>query len=320
MRGLITFGVPLLAALALFTHPAPADACSGCSQPGLVPGPDGTVAPINALGVLWGPYPITQPLGDDDLPRLFEVGSGLELALEQVPLGPDIYLVPGAALELGESYRFEVPESGCVEATSRTLVAGEPLEFPAGLGVLTATEPSSAPITLAGGVGCSEQVDVVYVRVELELVPALAPFEELLMYETYVDGERWRPTVGSFDEPAPGETWRGRGVDLIYATCNDGVGGSAEPHLVQMRARLAGAPEIAIETEPIEVVLNCATEDMGESETGGETGDGPGADEDSGCSCSSAGDSGRAGLLGLLMLLGLPMLGRNRTHRSSCSP
>jgi hypothetical protein len=49
----------------------------------------------------------------------------------------------------------------------------------------------------------------------LELNPELAPFTDLLMYETLVDGKPWTHETSLGDPPVVGRSWVGRGVDKL---------------------------------------------------------------------------------------------------------
>lgn len=75
----------------------------------------------------------------------------------------------------------------------------------------------------------------------MELNPELAPFTDLLMYETLVDGKPWTHETSLGDPPVVGRSWVGRGVDKLLTLCEAGGGGKVVRQM-QMRARIPGLP------------------------------------------------------------------------------
>ncbi|MCX4245539.1 hypothetical protein [Paraliomyxa miuraensis] len=270
MRG----SLPLVCAVLVLSIEGIAHACSGCPEPGIAP--ELPQVPVNALGVLWGPYP-SMERGD---PVLTDLDTMLTIPLETFEIGPDVYLHPAQPVEIGHAYHFATPGKCMPMGPEHVLVAGDPIEVPeVPLGTLAATAPVLGSVSRPADISCSESVDAMVVDVTLALDPALEPLADLLMYETYVDGMRWRPITGYFSEPAPGESWVGRGEDRIYAICIDGEGGSPTPRVVQMRARIAGFPEVTFDSDELEIVLDCQSDagsSSGADGSGGETGEGSG--------------------------------------------
>jgi hypothetical protein len=112
---------------------------------------------------------------------------------------------------------------------------------------------------------CTTEIDAAQAIVTLELAPAAAAWEPLLLYETLVDGLPWAASRDAGVTIAPGESWEGRGADRLYAACPPGGGGypgiayGLEPgtHSVQMRAQILGTDRW-IESDTIEIDLRCS--------------------------------------------------------------
>jgi hypothetical protein len=302
--------VPSLALGLLLVAEPRAQACSGCSNPSRVAPPGGTAMPANAIGIAWAP---SSELPAGTLPVLYDEASGQALPVESIPIGGLVYVRPMDAAEAGKSYRFETPPDSCSNGRDVTLDATQTAIVPSvSLGALVATAPTLGEVSVPADVTCSEDVEAVFVDIELQLPAELQPFVDALMYTTYVDGEPWSHTPAYFHELRPGSSWTGRrGGDRLLALCIDGQGGSPEPHSVQMVARIVGAPQTAYESETIEVILDCSmipeSGTDGGTDTGGDTDTAGGADGGgSGCACHVDGGSGMPMLLPtMLALLGL---------------
>jgi MYXO-CTERM domain-containing protein len=322
--------VPSLAlGLVLAVEPT-AHACSGCADRSRVAPSSGTALPANALGIAWNP---SSSVPEGELPVLYDVDSGQPLAVETLDVWPLVFVYPMDGAVPGQSYRFELPADDCSStgATVR-LEATEPVALPeVSLGTLAAEDATLGDVPVPADLSCTEDVEGVRVDIDLQLSPELQPFSDALMYETYVDGERWSHDPAYYHEFVPGSSWNGqRGSDRLVELCFDGVGGSPEPRTVQMVARVAGAPEIAYESNTVEVVLDCSMVPA-TGETDGATGadgssgtdDGTsGADagatdgDDGGCACNVDGRPTTPGLL-LAMLAFLGLASRRRTLQSS---
>ncbi len=317
---------PLLAAfvsaVALLQVESVAQACSGCSGAAVAP-EDGTVMPVNAVGVRWH----AAGAAIDDV-VLLDVEANVELAISSEENGW-IDLRPAQPLEPNKTYRFEFPGTECGPAFSRTYSTGPSAELVATeLGALMAEPPVQGNIPVPESVTCTDDVDAVSVRVELELDPQLEPFADVLMYETLVDGERWAHDPMFFAPAQVGRSWVGRGVDVIFATCPNGNsdGVSIGPHQVQMRAQIPGLPGALLESDIIEIVLECETpEETGEDDADSyESGDFvvPVDEPDprqAGCGCSSADGRSPATLATPLLLL-LALRRSSQPRRSGRAP
>jgi hypothetical protein len=265
----------LLAVCALFaawSAPAVADACSPspCDFGTSVPG-DMAVVPANLPGVFWR----TDDGVDADVEsvRLVRLADDQDIPLEVVALGNGRHevkiletLVPEAAhaLVLGSVCQGTGLADETAPLFELTTTAEQPL--PDDLGALNASSTQHGSLGLASiDGGCAAPVASAYVDVEVTLSAAVLPWTDVLVYETLVDGKLWRPSGFLPALPPEGESWLGRGVDRVFATCEvnpdvveDGVAEGL--HEVQMRARIP-ASGITLTTAKVEVLLTCLDPD-----------------------------------------------------------
>ncbi len=320
--------LPLLVGLTLWSIDTAAHACSGCFSPSLRSPAENTEVPANALGLFWATYGMYSA----DTATLTDLDTGMEIPLNSDETGTT-HLYPAQPAEAGHQYRFTVPQDcrggGATDNTvERTLIATAPVTLPAtGLGTLVASEPSLRTVPIPADVSCSESTDAVAVDVTLELSPELLPFADVLMFYTYVDGERWGHLPGYFADSPPGESWQGRGEDRLFELCNEeGEGGSPALRTVQFEALVPGNPGVSFLSTEVDIVLDCQMAAVGDgsgtegeatgggtggsgSDGGGDAGQGPG---EGGCSCRSA--AGSKGSPDWLMLLGIVAIARRRTR------
>ncbi len=67
---------------------------------------------------------------------------------------------------------------------------------------------------------CSVAVDAAQTAVSLELPRELERWSDVLLVTTTIDrGEIWRPQRSLCSRVAPGESWTGRGTELVFAAC-----------------------------------------------------------------------------------------------------
>jgi MYXO-CTERM domain-containing protein len=298
-----------------------AQACSGCFDPADWAPNFEAVMPANVVGIVWIPHS-SAPAGV--LPLLFDADTNEELATQAVEVGGRVFVYPMEAAEAGRSYVFEIPDDACHSSPTTTIEATESVELPeVSLGILVASPPTLGGVPVPADVSCTEDVDGVRADIELKLSAELAPFADALLYETYVDGEQWGHTPQYYDDTRVGSSWWGRGRDRLVELCIDGVGGSPEPHTVQMKARVIGDADLLYASNTVEVILDCSmvplegeTDDTAgtgedtDSSSGGEGGfDGGGGE--GGCACRVEGGS-RAPALLLAMLTVLGLVSRRR--------
>ncbi len=290
------------ALVAAWTASPVTNACAppACEVGTQVPG-DLSSVPANLPGVFW------------------HTDEGVDATLESVRLVrvADDYEVPLALVVLGDGrHEIELLEplapdaahtlilgsvcggSGLADDSARQIALETMGERPlpdGSLGELIAGELQHGPLGLASiGGGCSESIESAYVDVAVTLDAVVSPWKDALVYETRVDGSLWSP-VGFLPLPPPeGESWLGRAVDRVFATCEDGqdlvdLGLGEGTHEVEIRARIPGT-DITLASTRAEVLLSCA-------ESGSTSGDGTstgatstGEDPTAGSASSGGGD------------------------------
>lgn len=270
---LLTLGLVLLAL------PAPSRACSEpvCQNGFLVPAGSARV-PANAPGFWWrgsreggaeadAAVRVWQASGDAgevelDLVRTFRaaaVGSTGEQSAPGVLLG--------VALAADQRLRVEAADTcaiGGYRPFAASIEVTDAAPVPATLGALSATTPRRGPLTIAhDGGGCSREADVVYADVSLSLNAQAAPWADLLLYETLVDGQPYRPADSMIHTPPPHESWQGRGRDRLFVVCDPSAGDAggllAGAHEVQLVGRLPGS-DARIVSDTVQVTLRCPAE------------------------------------------------------------
>lgn len=268
---------PLLAlalAVALpLVAPRLAAACSPlpCWPGSFLPG-DGAHVPANLPGLIWRPMRPLDGAGTAD-PSQVVLATTADPATP-IPFtataltGGDYLLVPQGPLVAGTSYVL-VDHTTC-EATgahgpSVTFTATATAPEPAELGALAASDDGIGSLTL-GTVSGSCSSDVSADRATITLAPSAdaAPWLDVIEFETRVDGHEWGSSDNLDEVDPPGQSWQGRGRDLLYEVCetmDDGVsaGLAAGTHQVELRATLPGS-QAEIASAPIDVTLACAPE------------------------------------------------------------
>jgi len=94
---------------------------------------------------------------------------------------------------------------------------------------ILASEQARAVLSVENGASCSILVDATQIALALELPAELSWWNDVLLFTTNVDGEVWRPRTSVCSEIAPGESWMGRGADLVFASCTDSLPRSSRP-------------------------------------------------------------------------------------------
>lgn len=310
------------ASAALLCAPHPADACSAlpCIDAYTYPA-EGEVIPSNAPALVYRgsaifpeappPVELTDANGTPVPFVLAESGVGLG-SWSVTPAAP---LAEGAYTLSSEEACFGEP--GGVETTFRV---GPPAMLPTQLGNLAGVDARTGALEIEASAQCSERVSTVSIPLELTLDAGAAPWAPLLMYRTVVDGLPWRPKSAAPQVLPVGGSWRGRGVDEIYAHCEPLPAGTANygltegEHTVVMEATLPGT-SLLLQSPPLQVTLRCPTGgiDAGAAPDASFTSDGgpgPGlsgmgelVEGEDGCRCADATDG--LPILGLLGLLGL---------------
>jgi MYXO-CTERM domain-containing protein len=176
----------------------------------------------------------------------------------------DYLIIPAQPLVAGTSYLLR-DDNMCFGSAgpSAIFTAGPAVPLPtAPLGTLHAVERDVAELEVStSGGSCSSMIQADQATIDLELDPAVAPWLPVLHFETLVDGQPWHRQTRLNVRGAPGASWRGRGVDLVYELCRSDdpwarTGLTSGRHLVAMRATLPGTA-IIMETAPAAIELAC---------------------------------------------------------------
>ena len=260
----------LLASLALTTLAAssrPADACGPppCWPGAFVPGHNATI-PENAPGLYWRPSVRDLRRADPSTVRLVRYGDTTPIPVTPVAQGDDWVLVPQAPLVAGTQYVLEESQECNGGPGARAVfTVGPSAPLPTTLGRITYNgHAQPTELEVAAGGSCSLLVDVEYILAYVDRSPDVAPWKDLLLYETLVDGAPWRNQTSLNVLPEPGASWRGRGEDLLYRICEPSThtlspGLAPGSHEVAFRATLPGA-QLTLETPADRIEVMCSGE------------------------------------------------------------
>jgi hypothetical protein len=306
----------LLAVIAAIGAAAPSDA-EACSPPPCWAGhftpADGATVPASLPAIYWDPSFGSGASSPDPSKVVLTRASapGVELPFTATPHPGGFLLVPAQPLMPGEQYVL-VDQSTCGSAPigpSGTFLVASAAPLPASLGTLVESVNRVGPLQVAAGGACTTEVDAHQIGIELQLSAEAAAWRDVLHFETLVDGRAWRASRTP-DSPPPGESWRGRGVDLVYRVCAPGDDVAAEgltegAHEVVMRATLPGTATV-VQSSALTVHIQCGAGS-------------PGSDAGGGCDAGGAGSSGGlllGGLGGLAAIAGVRRSGRWKSRAS----
>jgi uncharacterized protein (TIGR03382 family) len=295
----------ILAAVVFASLCAPriSDACSPprC-RVGVITPAHGATVPANLPGIYVVPVE-SFGSGDADPAKIklaVSTSSDVPLAAT-VTRQPDgaFLVIPDQPLVAGTSYNVtDANACGADYGTEVTFTAGPAVALPTTLGELTASDGGTSQLGVATSSGsCTTMVTAAKDSLDLTLAADAQPWLAALYFETFVDGQLWRAASSATSQTAPGESWTGRGVDLVYSICateDDGAspGVAAGMHTVTMRGSLPGSTTTVMSTTAT-IDLQCG--DVGEE------------DDDSG-GCSTSSGAGAA----WLVLGFVPLVARRR--------
>jgi len=282
----------LASALVALTHSVRAEACS-CVDEAVneVQTGDGDI-PANAGGIVWWfNRGYVRTLEDAPREPVQDVAAAAAAALQQLNTLVSLQRWDGAAFQnvatqvesfdskaylirpaepwsAGERYRLGI-DAGTeyAEPPTRTRVS----EFE----IVPALQPDPNPQLLAleelqagplpfmvGDGSCGATRDAVYIDIDFPTPEGAENWpRELLLYDTYVDGDHWSHFTSFCDDLEPGSSWFSRTGDRLIAKCDERKGGrglSRGSHQVRMEARLAGT-DLVFSTEVVNVELYCPT-------------------------------------------------------------
>jgi hypothetical protein len=234
------------------------------------------VVPANLPGFSWQPTRPHNPLSDifvivgadggaPELQLTVSADAGPPVALRLEPeTNATLRLIPSTALRPGLTYTFHdagaCDRFGSIPDTF-TFTTTEAAPLPTALGELSVTAVTTAPLELAGGAGCSEQIISARAEVSLTLSASAKPWKDAFVYSTWVDGQPWTAETELLVFNPHGESWVGRGRDLVYSACEEtdeaSPGLSQGPHSIELRAALPGT-ELELRSDPVMVALRCS--------------------------------------------------------------
>lgn len=301
----------IIAAASLLAAPALACQAFSCGPDHYLPG-DGAIVPANLLGIFYW----EDSWDHDPELELVVIENGTpagEINLSEVT---DDFFEFEAPLVVGESYRlrgfnfcYSFDWETVDEVEEINFQAGDPAPIPTSLGHLEIVEETTGGVWVDSG-ECSSEIQAAQVRVTLHLSEEAQPWEDVLLYRTYVGGNRYNMTSETGQYIPLGSSWVGRGEDLIIARCGDtwrlGV------HAVEIRGYLPGVDE-PIVTEELEITLECDEPDDADADVGpdadvGAFGDSdPNSGDGAGCSSLASGPpaGGQVILIAVALFVGL---------------
>lgn len=197
------------------------------------------------------------------------VSAGRLEGTSEVPVSATLegsHIVLGEPLVEGARYVVRgtiACEAGGSSMASTEFTVGPAATLPTELGALTTADLGVGRVSAITYLGsCSLGVDADRTEVTLTHATSTDPWRDALIYETWVDGARWRPSgsLGGALGPRSG-SWVGRGVDVLYAICFETdliepEGLEEGEHAVELRARVAGESAV-LSSSGATVTLDC---------------------------------------------------------------
>jgi hypothetical protein len=169
----------------------------------------------------------------------------------------------------GASYRFVITNNCSTVAMpsdSSEFKVGPSAPLPTTLGQLAVARKSGV-LKVDHASACSADVGLPHAEIEIQLSAAAAPWKELIVFRTFVDGERWGAREETGQVTHPGGSWKGPGKDVVYARCSDSPNylGGVKPgkHTIVMKGTIPGT-DVALETAAVEVDLDCSNPQIGD--------------------------------------------------------
>jgi hypothetical protein len=146
-------------------------------------------------------------------------------------------LTPKGGFAAGGTYRFTCHGANPrFRQSVRIHVAAESLSVDSLRGTVHFGEPKRGSLKVRSlGGECTTTINAVQREIRFELPSGMRRFGDALLFAVRTDGDGlWQPTADLCDLVPPGLSWRGRGIDLLYADCSTPFiagGRSEEPHL-----------------------------------------------------------------------------------------
>lgn len=232
------------------------DAASACEPPPydetVVSPPDGGSLPASAPGiVLSGDGKEFVQLFDaanQPIAGSFKTDRYFTYFAPSAPLAPGAYTARYQSYESGPSIETAFTVTSSVAAPTKTGTLG-----------VASTDRLSASVSTTSG-SCTEDADVAIVDLALELDPGFAPYRDVVVWQTKVDGQHWYEDQRGPETNLNTMTYR-RSLRLYTACDTDGTSGrddgvSPGTHDVEIAPMLIGSTA-AIAPAKIRVVVTC---------------------------------------------------------------
>jgi MYXO-CTERM domain-containing protein len=131
------------------------------------------------------------------------------------------------------------------------------------LGLIAVTSSTIGAVNVAANASCSEPIRSCTVNTSLEWTQANAPWRDVMMFETIVDGEPFSIWHDQITANELGGLYRGRERDVVFAPLGDIPENVHDfrqlelgEHTLAIRARLPGS-DVIMETPSVTIELDC---------------------------------------------------------------
>jgi hypothetical protein len=194
--------------------------------------------PLDTSSIVW-----VKRNGNEEMPVEFRV---------EVLAPTWVHIVPAQPLEPYSSYQIRAAKqvsAGTEEINFAT--AGE-VPLPTVFDAYASPAAIESSVHIDSQAICSSEFPAIISDVSSSLALENSTWKELLLYDTYVDGQRWSPRASDCEYRNPGASWRGYGIDTIYAFCEGsdkqpGLGSEAVApgmHEVEMTVTIPGTTTV----------------------------------------------------------------------------
>jgi len=117
------------------------------------------------------------------------------------------------------AYEWERGPQKIVVVVSELSFAELAVEEPPSL--VVGEEVREAMVVETRGGSCATEIDAAAVPLRIELPARLRRWQDVLLFSVTVDGEQiWRPQTSLCSDVAPGHSWKGRGLELLFSDCS----------------------------------------------------------------------------------------------------
>ena len=231
------------------------------------------ILPRDARGVLWwqaGEGRQTKSVRKENFTvRVLSGARERNVDFRVIEAKPNLFLIaPIEGLVPGNRYLFTYQED--TQQPARAYKVEAMVENTAFAAIkeqvqLWLLPPGRAQLDVATAKGmCSRSADVAAQEIHISEPAAIERWRFALLFETVLDGKRdWRPRRSVCGNYPPGSSWRGYGIDIIFAECvsaaPDEVAGTREgEHDVYMTISVPGTRLVAT-TKKYSFRLTCTS-------------------------------------------------------------